>query len=266
MLLLLASATAGILLLFLKWPQRAMRVRAKRRARLLWTPRDAQFVVGATLLLLSGFVLSALSGEPAVPAEQPPHLAIVLLSACFMPVLTVLLCRYRAAAVGVSVRELLGIQLRTWKKDATLGLFAGVAILLPSLLLSYGSGILLQRLGIPPEMQDALRWFQDPEASVGLKAAILLQGGVIAPLVEEVLYRGVLLSVVLRGRSALSAVLLISLFFAAMHLQAQAFAPLLVVGAAFAAALLATGSLITPIVMHMVFNAGNLLLAAASPG
>ena len=32
----------------------------------------------------------------------------------------------------------------------------------------------------------------------------------------------------------------------------------------FAAALLGTGSLITPIVMHMVFNAGNLLLVAAA--
>ena len=87
----------------------------------------------------------------------------------------------------------------------------------------------------------------------------------IAPLVEEVLYRG-LLQRALRGFGIgpWPAVIATSAAFALMHLgsaDAHALAALFVLSLAFGWAYERTGRLIAPVLMHILFNAGNLALA-----
>lgn len=87
----------------------------------------------------------------------------------------------------------------------------------------------------------------------------------IAPLVEEVLYRG-LLQRALRGFGIgpWPAVIATSAAFALMHLgsaDVHALAALFVLSLAFGWAYERTGRLIAPVLMHILFNAGNLALA-----
>jgi len=86
-----------------------------------------------------------------------------------------------------------------------------------------------------------------------------------APILEEVLYRGIVQESLSRmGLSRWGAIVIASVIFAVMHLtmvDAWALVVLFVLSLGFGWAYEKTGRLTTPIVMHMLFNAGNIVLA-----
>lgn len=85
----------------------------------------------------------------------------------------------------------------------------------------------------------------------------LVQAAVLAPLAEEFLYRGVLMTSLLKGFGVVGAIVLSSAIFASMHLplEPQAFLPLFFLGMGLAYVAYRTRSLVAPIVMHALFNA-----------
>ncbi|MSQ30210.1 MAG: CPBP family intramembrane metalloprotease [Dehalococcoidia bacterium] len=89
----------------------------------------------------------------------------------------------------------------------------------------------------------------------------------IAPLSEELFFRGFLFRAV-QGRAGLVAGLLVSaLAFAAFHLNVGVLLPFFAVGLIFAWAYHASGSLWTPIAAHTIFNSIAFIatLAGVSP-
>ena len=83
----------------------------------------------------------------------------------------------------------------------------------------------------------------------------------LTPLAEEIMYRGVLVSVLRLRHSTGYAVLLSSVFFSLLHLNLTLLPSLVFVGATFALAYLKSRSLLTSMAMHAAFNGTNLLLA-----
>jgi membrane protease YdiL (CAAX protease family) len=77
---------------------------------------------------------------------------------------------------------------------------------------------------------------------------------VIAPVVEELFFRGTVLPAIMNRLGTLPAILLSSLWFAASHLQAIQFPGLLVVGIVLAYCRVRTSSIIPAIALHMAFN------------
>ncbi len=88
---------------------------------------------------------------------------------------------------------------------------------------------------------------------------------VFAPVLEEVLYRGIFQETLRRlGLGAWPAILGTSIFFAAMHwtvVEIHALVSLAVLSIGFGWIYEKTGRLTAPIVMHALFNAGNLGIA-----
>jgi membrane protease YdiL (CAAX protease family) len=83
-----------------------------------------------------------------------------------------------------------------------------------------------------------------------------------APLVEEIVYRG-LLQRSLAGRFGRSAAWVLgAALFAGIHLQAVELPGLLVAGLVFGAGLLLTGRLGASVLAHVAFNAAGLALVA----
>ncbi len=80
---------------------------------------------------------------------------------------------------------------------------------------------------------------------------------VVAPLAEEVMFRGTLLPEQRRSQTAVSAILLNGLLFSAMHLNPVALLSLTLVGAYFAHITLRSGSLWPAILGHAVLNLVN---------
>lgn len=83
---------------------------------------------------------------------------------------------------------------------------------------------------------------------------------ILAPLVEELLFRGLLQNALGHKMPALAAIALSSFVFALIHLQPYAIPPLMVLGASFGYIYHKTGSLRINILLHAANNAVALLM------
>lgn len=107
----------------------------------------------------------------------------------------------------------------------------------------------------PPPRQQVLDFVASGESGVWLVVATVI---VVAPVVEEVVFRGLLFQVLRRRLGVSVGIVLSSLTFAVVHLELitrpLSLAALLVLGAWLAAAFHRTGSLVVPITAHALFN------------
>jgi uncharacterized protein len=83
---------------------------------------------------------------------------------------------------------------------------------------------------------------------------------VVAPLLEETLFRGLLQNALSKRLPAWAAIVLSALVFGAMHMDLYAMPPLVMMGAIFGVIYHLTGSLRVTIVLHMINNAAALAL------
>jgi membrane protease YdiL (CAAX protease family) len=81
----------------------------------------------------------------------------------------------------------------------------------------------------------------------------------LAPIAEEVLFRGILFPAVKR-RYPRGALWMISFLFGLIHFNLATFLPLFVMGVMLARLYETTGNLLAPITLHCLFNAVNFLL------
>lgn len=128
--------------------------------------------------------------------------------------------------------------------------------------------VLLQLLGLdPPELQPSLRDAAGRPEAIGI---LILSTSVVAPLGEELLYRGLLFQALLSRFSARAAILLSAGAFGVGHLTFGApwlsnvtlMILIIPLGAVLAWAFLRWRTLWVPIVIHAVFNAITVLLMA----
>ncbi|MEY4940729.1 MAG: hypothetical protein RIQ93_2464 [Verrucomicrobiota bacterium] len=128
--------------------------------------------------------------------------------------------------------------------------------------------IILRSLGLPADKQDLITLFLRTSSPVLLGAMIGL-AVVVAPLTEELIFRGGIFRY-FRGRLPRPlAFLLPALIFAALHVQwstlgnIASFAPLTVLALVFSVAYERTGHLGTVIVAHALFNLNTVALIFA---
>lgn len=98
------------------------------------------------------------------------------------------------------------------------------------------------------------------EPSFWMRLYFLSLAVVVAPVFEEVLFRGIGLPLLARRLGLIPGVLALSAIFALVHGNVASLAPLFVIAVAFSLGYIYSGSLAVPIVMHAAFNAVNLVL------
>lgn len=136
------------------------------------------------------------------------------------------------------------------------GIGWGVLAWVGASLLSLAVVTLLERLGIQPGPETA-------EQAVALLEPwlVVLAVVILAPLAEEVFFRGVAFNAWLRERGRRWAFIGSSLLFAAIHFSLVALLPILLLGLALAWVYARTGSLLAPIAMHATVNGISVTLA-----
>ena len=154
----------------------------------------------------------------------------------------------------------------TTRRALAKGVLYGLAIIPPVMLVSQVTAACTEALGYEARLQEVFDWFNDGTLSPSARVFMMAAAVFIAPVTEEALFRGILFPVLLKGRAFASAALLSGLFFALIHFHAPSLLPLLALSIAFSAAYASTGSLLTPIVMHALFNTTSLLLYLADKG
>ena len=118
---------------------------------------------------------------------------------------------------------------------------------------------LLEWAGFTQEDQQSILFLADDHAPIFLKATLVFIAVVVAPITEEIFFRGVLLPVLGQKLGLLRAIIYSSLFFALIHFHIPAVLPLFVLAVYLCLAYCMTRSIMVPIFMHMLFNTITIL-------
>jgi membrane protease YdiL (CAAX protease family) len=140
-----------------------------------------------------------------------------------------------------------------------------LGILLAALFLPVGLGLqaasaeIMQRLGQEGPPQQAVVALENAQ-SWGTRAYLIGFAVLIAPVAEEILFRGVLYAGIKQFGFPRFALWSTALVFAAIHMTAAIFLPLVALGLALAWLYDRTDNLLAPIAAHAFFNAANVAL------
>jgi hypothetical protein len=134
-----------------------------------------------------------------------------------------------------------------------------VASIPPVILVSLVWGRICRAVGIEPAPQQVAELLVSSRSVIGLGLLVALTVAV-APLFEEVFFRGFAYPALKQRLGVWRALLIVSAVFALIHLHVPSFAPLLALAVGFALAYEWTGSLVAPVTMHVLFNAGNVAM------
>lgn len=222
-----------------------------------WNDTDAIVAILFALFTVSGGILVRFSGveldEPI--ALNAAHVLAMLLPAAFV----VALITKKLVQNRITFRSLFGIQDPV--REVMQGLIFGVLAVPATLTIAYLTGLAITHFtGAPPAPQTIMRSIMMEKTPLPIAGAVLLISITFVPFAEEVLYRGILVSVLKRRRGRLFAIFTSSLFFGFLHLSPVNTVSLCLLGVAFAVLYLRSGSLLTSIAMHAAFNATNLML------
>jgi membrane protease YdiL (CAAX protease family) len=234
-----------------------------------FTSLDGIVVAAISILLLSGLQKVVPAAETAAAAaEALPDTelsATVMFINIFMQLLIcAVLLFYLRAIRDLNPLELFGLRrLGAGRVLATVILF-----MLPTLVIvmSTSSAVTLWLEGFWPnltrqESVEAFRKSNDPLA----KTLLVIAAAIVAPIVEEILFRGFIYGVIKRFTDGYFAALCSALLFAVIHFHIGSMIPLAVLALVFCAAYERTGSLAVPILMHAFFNGTSIALMLFFP-
>lgn len=206
----------------------------------LATLLTAPFGADAGALIMGAEVPTLLGGAVLLVATQVSML-LVAWFLVFRPGALAALPSLPGPDAGSAIRAGLGWGLLAWL-GATLASAAAVW--------------LLERIGIEAEPQVAARAIATLEPWLVVLAVVIL-----APIAEEVFFRGVVFNAWLREGGRRWAYVGSSALFALIHISAVALVPLFVLGLALAWIYQRTGNLLAPIAMHATVNGISVALA-----
>jgi len=151
---------------------------------------------------------------------------------------------------GVSFGDSVGLR-RVPRMDAWIGLAVATSVGLRLVATAYAGFMLSMRWTIPGWDANPAKYF--PHDALG-SAVLVFIIVVAAPLVEEVIFRGVLLASLAERFGTRWGIALSVVVFAAMHLNPFSFSPVLLVGWALAMLFLRSRSLWVSVACHSAFN------------
>ncbi len=238
-----------------RWPDHTARLVQRP-----WSPRDgARLAFLLLALYFVGGLLQVVSGK-WMTTDTAAHMSFwlvaqsVLFHGIGLVVIVLTMIRRR-----LSWKDAFGFDHHTILKDLARGvlLYLGTLPFLVFYSLLYQFGLNL--MGYEPELPPVMNFLVSGQAAwVRIYLALLAVG--IAPLFEELLFRGIGLPLVARRYGVIPAVVVISAIFAMIHFHIPSLVPLFIIAAAFSLGYIYYESILVPIVMHSIFNAVNLVL------
>jgi membrane protease YdiL (CAAX protease family) len=220
-------------------------------------------LLGALGCVYGGFLVGAWI-QKCAGAEEVSTRQTIISSLCSHGAMLVLAgCLLREHGVGWA--EGFGLRHRLGQAMLVGAVAAGVLFPLTQQL-DKALVLILERLpglGVQPEVQQAVKVIQQAvfwpsRLALGLMAIVL------APVAEELLFRGILYPWIKQAGFPRLALWGTAILFAAIHINLVLFVPLLVLALALTALYEWSDNLLAPIVAHSVFNALNLALLQLS--
>jgi len=190
---------------------------------------------------------------------------LALLAGVEMALLGVLLLCLRIEKIEWS--RAFGFRQTTVSRALLMGVVFFIAIQPPLLVLATFRDWIYRLFDLKITTQDLVLRLMMADSSQ-LIAVVIVFAVVVAPLCEEVFFRGLAYPALKQRWGAPAALVIVSLLFALIHLHVPSLPLLVVLAAGMTLAYEFTGSLLTPIAMHALFNLLNviaILLYRAQP-
>jgi len=215
-------------------------------------------LIGLVFLLYCGLTAGGSGGGEPIPLEEKFKPEVLLASIFFQLLLMGMACAFVVRRIKQS--EWLGLRWKQWWlvfAIAPLTVFFVWFVLLVTHLSGW-NGWLERTLGIE-SMQESVKLLQeakDPMVIILMAVAAVL----VAPLAEEVVFRGYLYPAAKRFCGPYGAMVFSSLVFAAAHGNVVALVPLFVLAMLLCLIYELTGSIWANISVHLLFNAATVAL------
>ncbi|MEP4078220.1 CPBP family intramembrane glutamic endopeptidase [Haloferula sp.] len=213
------------------------------------------FVAG---IYLSGMFLELFIGKQEIPKMSFGLAVATMVMQFFMVALVTGFVAWR-----LKPERWLGLRWPLWP--------LGIPIAIIGVLFTWGVMGVMQMTGFFEWLQDLLggdgqqevvKAFTENDDPVMLGAMVLL-AVVVAPLTEEILFRGYIYPVAKRFAGRWAALIFSALVFAVVHQNAQILIPLFVLGVLLTLAYEFTGSIWAPMGMHALFNGATVSIQLA---
>jgi len=147
----------------------------------------------------------------------------------------------------------LGLSLRRAGRNAWNGVVGYVAFIPAFFALVVVSLLVCTVLGIKPQAHELVEIFSEERSPLKIAYLVVL-AVVLAPVYEELVFRGFVYPVIKKYGGVTKAAVFSSLFFAAIHFNAAQFIPVAGLGMMLAFLYEKTGTLAAPIVFHAINN------------
>jgi membrane protease YdiL (CAAX protease family) len=213
----------------------------------------ASFVV---ILIVSQILASTGSLSQTVPENIDTRTMVVSVLIWWGLILGPILVSLRFR--GFKLGSVFGVDRMAVGRSVLLGVSLLVSALPLVFAVDYLASVLL-KVNPSTDAQEVIRIFENSSTGAQ-RIPIILLAVVIAPVAEELAFRGYLYGVLKRYFGAVPALVLSGILFALIHLNLPSFFPLLVLASVFALAYELSGSLLVPMTMHALFNALSLIL------
>jgi membrane protease YdiL (CAAX protease family) len=218
-----------------------------------WKPPANVRLMAVVLLCVASMAL-----KDKEPPEEGSLLNLVLSSlALHGPILLAVAVFLKGS--GITWNRAFGFSTPPVGRAILLGLIAAIAFLPVGMVLQDISIKLLTWWNVSTPPQAAVEEF-NKNAAVINRAYLAFFAIVIAPFVEEILFRGVVYAFLKKIGHPAIGMCLSALAFAIIHLSASIFLPIFVLGLVLAWLYEKTSNLWAPITAHTVFNAINVVL------
>lgn len=163
----------------------------------------------------------------------------------------------------ISLAAAFGFNRKNSGRCLLLGLATGLGLVLIAMALALISSLLIKALGDQAEPQKLVTLIAEESAkqeNIGTLIFFVMMAVAVAPVAEEILFRGILYPAVKQLGHPRVAVIGTALLFALFHVNLLTFASLTAVALALIALYDFTDNLLAPITAHAVFNASNLIM------
>lgn len=167
----------------------------------------------------------------------------------------------------LSIRQVTGTQGHIYAvKQGVLSFLIALPIVWLVNLIWIGATKLWKHFGILIELrqQDLIKLFSESRSPF-LIVTIILFGIIVAPITEEIIFRAGIYRFLKGKLNELLALTISSLLFAWVHHNLLSFLPLFLLGLLLGRSYEKTGSIVTPIVFHGLFNANSLVILLMDP-
>lgn len=222
-----------------------------------WTRVDAVAALVLCSAQIGSGILALLGATPASP--KFPGMAPLLASLLFFPVAVGALVVLRAAFSHAPLASFFGPQPRVSLSRVFLGLLLLVALVCIAAGTAALAQSFLKQSGHDAPLQSTVLWLLSPDTPLGAKILLSLYAVILAPLCEETLFRGILLSNTVRAGWGVWGILAVSLLFALCHGRLLVLLPLFLIGLVCGKLATSTGSILPGAILHAAFNAVNLV-------